>query len=431
MNNASATNPHRDSLRVIHVSTSDIGGGAAVSAYRLHTGLRRIGIDSQMLVNFKISDDFSVHGPAGNIAKIWARVANQIDQIPRKFFTTLNTSLLSPAWLWENTVSRIRALQPDIVNLHWTQNSFLRPESLRRLTDVPIVWTLHDMWAFCGAEHYVGDDTRYKNGYSVNNRPAGESGFDLNRWVWKRKRKSWKNLTNISIVTPSSWLGSCARESVLFQQRRVEIIPYGIDISVFKPLNKDAARNAFNLPRDKKIIVFGAMSATDDKRKGFPLLSPIFARLAKYYSAMDMAIAIFGSSEPRQKTEFGFPTYYLGRLHDSVSISLAYSAADVFIAPSMEDNLPNTVLEALACGVPAVAFDIGGMPDMILHQKNGWLAPAFNTENFADGIRWILESQERYHQLSTFARERSEEYFPLERQAQFYLNLYRELLGLQ
>ena len=416
-------------LRVVQVSSSDIGGGAAMSAYRLHRGLLNVGIDSQMVVSSKASDDYTVHGVNGNLAKLWSRVANQLDQLPRKFLNTTNQSLHSPAWVWENTVQRILALQPDVVNLHWTQNAFLRPESLRLLRHLPVVWTLHDMWAFSGAEHYVGADTRYKQGYTKSNRPLDESGFDLNRWLWNRKRKAWKHFDNITVVTPSKWLGDCARESVLFGQYRVQTIPYGLDLARFKPIDKRVAREVLNLPQDKHLLMFGAMSATSDTRKGFQFLAPALASLTKAYRPDDVALVIFGSSAPQKPVDVGFPAHYLGHLHDAISTSLAYSAADVFIAPSMEDNLPNTVLESLACGTPVVAFDIGGMPDMILHERNGYLAKAFDVENLAKGIAWVLEDTERRVHLANFARKRSEEGFALEHQARNYETLYHSLVS--
>jgi len=415
-------------LRVVHVSSSDIGGGAAMSAYRLHRGLLNIGMDSQMVVSSKASDDFTVHGISGNTAKLWSRVANHIDQVPRKFLKTANQSLISPAWVRENTAQRILALQPDIVNLHWTQNAFLRPESLRLLGHLPVVWTLHDMWAFSGGEHYVGDDLRYVSGYTKQNRPLGESGFDLNRWLWERKRKSWKHLSNITVVTPSRWLGACARQSALFNQYRVETIPYGLDLTRFKPTDKRLAREILNLPQDTLLLMFGAMSATSDTRKGFQFLAPALTSLARSYSSDDVAVVIFGSSAPKNPVNMAFPAHYLGHLHDAISTSLAYAAADVFIAPSMEDNLPNTVLESLACGTPVVAFDIGGMPDMILHEKNGYLAKAFDVDSLASGIAWVLEDTERRTNLATFARKRSEEGFALEHQAHNYKALYHSLV---
>jgi glycosyltransferase involved in cell wall biosynthesis len=425
----SATQNSSRPLRVVHVSSSDIGGGAAMSAYRLHRGLLNIGMDSQMVVSNKASDDFTVHGTSGNMAKLWSRVANQIDQVPRKFLKTANQSLISPAWVRENTAQRILALQPDVVNLHWTQNAFLRPESLRLLSHLPVVWTLHDMWAFSGGEHYVGDDMRYVSGYTEQNRPQGESGFDLNRWLWERKRKAWKHLSNITVVTPSRWLGACAQQSVLFSRYRVETIPYGLDLTRFKPIDKRLAREILNLPQDKLLLMFGAMSATSDTRKGFQFLAPALTSLAASYSPEDVAIVIFGSSTPKNPVNMGFPAHYLGHLHDAISTSLAYAAADVFIAPSMEDNLPNTVLESLACGTPVVAFDIGGMPDMILHEKNGYLAKAFDVQSLARGIAWVLEENERRISLSTFARKRSEEGFTLEHQAHKYEELYHSLVS--
>ncbi len=427
---------HQARMNILHLSTNDIGGGAAVSAYRLHIGLRRLGLNSQMLVSGKNSDDFTVFGATSSLEKLWSRLAAQLDALPRRLLTTPNASLISPALVWENTAKRALALNPEIIHLHWTQGGFLRPSSVLHLarthTPKPIVWTLHDMWAFCGGEHYVGDDTRYQTGYRADNRPKGEAGFDLNRWLWNRKRRAWKNLdrfTRITIVTPSKWLADCARKSVLLGQYTVLTIPYGIDLERFKPISKRAAREILNLPHDKTLIMFGAMSATSDLRKGFQFLRPTLDHLAQdaAFSA-HTELVIFGSSEPRNPERFGFNTTYLGRLTDEISIALAYSAADVFVAPSTEDNLPNTVLESLACGTPVVAFHIGGMPDMIDHEHNGYLAHPFDVEDLAHGIRSVLASPERLQELSQAARAKAEREFPLTLQASRYHELYRSLL---
>jgi glycosyltransferase involved in cell wall biosynthesis len=193
-------------------------------------------------------------------------------------------------------------------------------------------------------------------------------------------------------------------------------------------MDRDVVRNILRLPQDRKLILFGAVSATSDKRKGYHLLVETMKKLESMVNPDEYALAIFGSSGGNES--FAIKPYYLGSLHDEISMALVYAAADVFLAPSLEDNLPNTVLEALSCGTPVVAFNIGGMPDMVVHQKNGYLAPGFETDQLAHGLRWVLEDTYRRTCLSKEARNTVLNAFTLQHAASRYLELYAELLNV-
>jgi glycosyltransferase involved in cell wall biosynthesis len=314
-----------------------------------------------------------------------------------------------------------------VINLHWINAGYLQVETIAKFNK-PLVWTLHDMWAFTGGCHYSQDCDRYTASCGACPQLHSSKDWDLSRWVWQRKAKAWRNL-NLTIVTPSSWLAKCARSSSLFQEQRVEVIPYGLDTEKYKPLNRQVARELLNLPQDKQLVLFGALSATGDQRKGFHLLQPALQDLSKSGWQDRLELVIFGSSEPANPPELGFKAHYLGTLNDDISLALVYSAADVFVAPSVQDNLANTVLEAIACGTPCVAFNIGGMPDMIEHQKNGYLAQAYKTEDLAQGIAWVLENNERHGKLGARAREKAQQEFTLEIQARRYLSLFTEILA--
>jgi glycosyltransferase involved in cell wall biosynthesis len=420
-------------MKILHVSTNDIGGGAAIAAHRLHKGLRLIGEDSQMLVSQKLSDDPNVLAPAANLEKLWSRLATELDQFPRRFLTTPNPLLLSPAWIPSPTLSRVRRLQPDVVNLHWIAGGFVNPASLALLAETPVVWTLHDMWAFCGAEHYTGGDDRYIKGYTPTNRPRGESGFDLNRWTWQRKLLAITKLQRLTIVADSRWLAGCARQSVMFHGRRVEAVNYGLDHTRFRPIPKAAARQILGVPEDKVLILFGAINAAHDVRKGIDLLAAAlhqFATNASSELARRVECMVFGSSAPRNPVNFGFPTTYLGGLSDEIALAVVYAAADVMIVPSREEAFGQTALEALACGTPVAAFDIGGLPDSVEHKRNGYLARPFDTAELAYGIQWITEDKHRYEQLAIHARAKVLAGFTLEHQARRYATLYQELISV-
>lgn len=421
-------------INVVHLATTDIGGGAAIASYRLHQGLVRLGVDSRMIVAQKLTDDPRVIGPATLREKLLPRLAHHIDQLPRRFLHSPNQSLISPAWIGMNAVKRALALKPDVINIHWTANGFLRPEALTALADVPLVWTLHDMWAFTGGEHYTAGDTRYIQGYTSANRLEGESGFDLNKWVWKRKMRVVPRLQRLRVVTDSHWLGECASQSQIFRKNRVIPINYGLDTDVFKPIPKDVARQILNIPTDKKIVLFGAINAARDTRKGIDLLAgtlQFYANDASLQSPFrkDIECLVFGASAPQNPLDFGFPTHYCGSLTDNIALAVLYSAADVMIVPSREEAFGQTALEAVSCGTPAVAFRVGGLPDTIRHQHNGYLADPFDVADLARGIDWVLSDEERWQKLSQNARQTALGGFTLEHQARRYMEVYEELLG--
>jgi len=331
----------------------------------------------------------------------------------------------SIAWLPDQIPESIKPLQPDIINLHWVGGGFLQIESIARFKQ-PIVWTLHDMWAFTGGCHYSQDCDRYTASCGQCPQLHSQTQWDLSGWEWQRKNKALRQ-SRLTIVAPSQWLAKCARTSVLLKDVTVEVIPNGLDLQQYKPIPRHLARDLLNLPQDKYLALFGAMKATSDRRKGFHLLQPVLQGLCQSGWRDKLELVIVGSCQPTNPPEFGLTAHYLGKLTDEVSMALIYSAADVFIAPSVQDNLPNTVMEAIACGTPCVAFDIGGMPDMIEHQQNGYLAQPNQIEDLAQGVAWVLADSERYERLSFAARSKAEQEFDVHRQVKRYLKLYEEI----
>ena len=410
-------------MKVLHLNTYDIVGGAARAAYRLHQGLQQIGVQSQMLVQTKTSDDYSVIAPT-----FW------LDKIVNKFRPSLakltlhpRQQLFSPQWLPDTLMSRIRQNQPDIVNLNWVCDGYLQIETLAKIPQ-PKIWTLMDMWAFTGGCHYSDTCDRYINSCGACPQLHSNKDQDLSNWVWKRKSNAWRDL-NITIVSPSKWLAKCAVSSFLFKDIRIEVIPFGLDINRYKPISKEVARDILHLAKDKQIILFGAVKATNDLRKGFQLLKTALQDLIQLGYHNQVELVIFGASQPEVPIDLGFKTHYLGELHDDITLQIAYSAADVMIVPSLQEAFGQTASESLACGTPVVAFDGNGLSDIISHQQNGYLAKPFDTDDLAKGISWILEDSDRYQRLSHHAREKAEREFSQELQAKRYLSLFTEILA--
>lgn len=414
-------------MRPLIVNAFDMQGGAAIATYRLHRGLRGIGVDSTMLVQRKASDDATVVGPGSAFAKLAARARRFLDRIPARAYPCRDGTLFSPAVAPGDTARQIARIDPDVIHLSWVTDGFLRPESLAKLRK-PLLWTLHDMWPFTGGCHYDNGCGRYRR--ACGSCPVLGSGRpdDLSSRVWARKWQAWEGLP-ITVVSPSEWLADCARASSLFSGRRIEVLPNGIDTVRFHPADKAAARDAHGLPRDRKLILFSAMNATGDPRKGFRHLHDALRKMAAQGWAERAELIVNGASCPPDGADLGITAHYLGQLHDEEAQARLYSAADVLVAPSVQENLSNSVMESIACGTPVVAFDTGGMRDMITHEANGYLARPFEPDDLARGIGWVLEDEARHATLALAARNHAVEHYRLETVAGAYRSLYEDVMA--
>lgn len=414
-------------MNILNVNTNDISDGAAHAVYRIHKGLQNIGISSKMLVQYKTSDDKSVIGPSNRLKRGFALLRPSIDSAITHLFACGSRATFHAAWLPLSDVpSHVDSMSPDVVHLHWICDGMLPVEKLKQINK-PIVWTLHDMWAFTGGCHYNDGCERFLNACGNCPQLVRNGKNDLSRFVFNRKKRAWSQL-DITIVTPAAWLAECAKESTLLKGRRIEIIHNGLDLNLFKPVDKTTARKIWNLPSNKKLILFGAIRAARDRRKGFDLFYKSLKKLTAKWSGK-AELVVFGASEPKNPPDFGLPVHYLGHLHDDVSLSILYAAADVMATPSRQDNLPNTVVESLACGTPVVAFNIGGMPDMIEHQINGYLAKPFDVSDHAAGIDWVLSDEKRYKELCLKARGIAMTRFDIKKIAKQYASLYEDVIN--
>jgi glycosyltransferase involved in cell wall biosynthesis len=410
-------------MKILHLSSFDVVGGAARAAYRVHQGLLRARVNSQMLVQYKSGEDKTISTVEG---KVNSKIRSFLDATVLKQYPN-RQQLFSPEWFPDVIKSKVEQVNPDIININWVCNGFLKVETLAKL-DRPLTWTLQDMWSFTGGCHYSLGCDRYTA--SCGNCPQLQSGreADLSRSVWQRKTKAWKNL-NLTIVAPSEWMATCARASSLFQDIRIEVIPFGLDTTIFRPIDSRIARNLLNLPQEKQLVLFGAIDATADTRKGFHLLQAALTQLSQTGWSERIELVVFGSSKPNKPVDLGFPIHYLGRLQDDLSLRIAYAAADVMIAPSIEEAFGQTASESLACGTPAIVFTNTGLSDIVEHQQNGYVAKYCNTEDLAQGITWVLDDPERHRTLRCAAREKVEREYTLEVQAIRYLSLFHKILN--
>ena len=408
-------------MKILIVNASDINGGAARAAYRLHKALLSVNIDSKMLVQSKFSDDFTVLGPKTKAEKILNKICSIANKISLNFYKKkTKTPFCANNFPFLNIVEKINEINPDIVHLHWISGSMIKIEDISKIK-APIIWSLHDMWAFTGGCHYDEKCEGYKNTCGNCKVLNSNQENDLSRKTFNRKQRSFNKKKDITIVGLSHWINESSKNSTLLKNKKHINLPNPIDTNVFKPLDKQKARELWSLPQDKKLILFGAMGATSDPRKGFKELSESLKKIKN----KNIEFVIFGSSQPENAPDLGFKTHYLGSLHDDISLVTLYSAVDVMIVPSLQENLSNAIMESLSCATPVVAFNIGGNSDMIEHLKVGYLANAFDTIDLAYGIEWILDNQ-NYDELCQNARKKIIKEFNSMTVAKKYIDLYKK-----
>lgn len=422
-------------MKISIVSRADSQGGAYIAAYRLHQSLLSAGMDSWMWVGDKYLDDYRVKTSNNIIDKIWYRASATLDSLPLQFYPQRQPEIFSNQWCPDRFLPHLKSFECDVVNLHWINAGYLQLGSIAKLGK-PIVWTLHDMWAFTGGCHYAYSSSNGKNSQKCDRyiQSCGQCPIlgskrdrDLSRYNWQGKASLFPKL-NLTLVTPSTWLADCVKASSLLGDYRVEVIPNSLDTNTYKPIEKSMARHLLNLPLDKQIILFGAFDATSSNRKGFHLLLPALQRLSHDPLWQDkIHLVVFGASTPEFPLDFGFPITYLGRLNDAVSLVSAYSAANVTVVPSMQESFGQTASESLSCGTPVVAYNYSGLKDVINNRENGYLAEPYSTEELAIGIIWVLEDQQRYRKLSLMAREQALRKFSYTHQASRYISLFTQV----
>jgi glycosyltransferase involved in cell wall biosynthesis len=411
-------------MKIIHINTSDKGAGAPNAVLRLHRSLISQKIDSEVWVNNKYSNEPKVFSPFGNLFNVKKKIKLYFKLIFVKALRTTNGILHSPQlFSSKQWVDLINKSQADIIHLHWFQQEMLSVTDLKKIKK-PLVWTFHDMWPFCGAEH-VSYDSRYIEGYNKFNRPDFEQGFDINKWVWTKKRK---NLTEpIQVIAPSKWMKQSVRKSFLMKKWPIVCIHNAIDLNIWSPINKKSSRNFFNLPNDLDLILFGSASGTKDYHKGYDLLTNAIKKLEQIKLNRKLGLVIFGESKPLNPPKFNLPVYYLGYLSSQTSLRNAYSAVDLTVLPSRIDNLPNIGIEANACGTPVIAFNTCGIPSIIKNKFNGYLAKPFDIDDLVKGILWVLNNNNM--QLRSNCRKHVVDNFDSKKIALEHIELYKKVLN--
>lgn len=402
-------------MKIVILNTSERIGGAAVAAIRLGKALSRAGIQVDKLVR---KDTW-----LNRFRFYWERLIIFLcNHLNRK-----NLFAVSIANSGTDISGHPLIKDADIIHLHWINQGFLSISDLERLiaTGKPLVWTLHDLWPATSICHYPDRCEKYQSKCSQCPLQVTNPIFDLSRWTYNRKEQI--GLSKIHFVGCSKWITEMARKSSLLKGASFTSIPNPIDISVFKPSEKIDSRERFQLPKDKFLLLFAAAKLSD-KRKGAAYLIEACSILKEYYTDK-IEIVLMGNGSEELCQALPFKVNSLGYISDTSTMLAAYSCADLFVIPSLEDNLPNTIMESMACGTPCVGFEIGGIPEMIDHKINGYVANYKDAGDLASGINWILNMSERKN-LSKACLMKVNERYTEAIVAKQYVRLYENLLKL-
>ncbi len=415
----------RAGLRVVHVSTHDAGGGAAIAARRLHDGLRGLGVDSRMLVRIKGSGDASIRRFEPSRRSWPARTVRRIVQRSRHWpylaSRTEDFEIFTDAQSRFGPQLAAAVADADVVHLHWVATFVDYAHFFGALArHQRVVWTLHDMAPFTGGCHYARGCEGFVRSCGRCPVLGSSRESDLSRRTWERKRRALAELDprQLVVVTPSQWLADEARRSSILGRFEVRVIANGLDVDVFRPSPRRDARGLLGVPVDEAVLLFVADSLTNP-RKG---MSHLLAALDELSRRASPLLLTMGSGPA--EIGAGHRQLHLGSLKDVQQITAAYGAADLFVIPSLEDNLPNTVAEALACGTPVVAFDAGGLPEMVDDGVNGALVPRGDATALAAAIARLLRDGGTLESLSAAARSGATRRYDVRKQARKYADLY-------
>ncbi len=417
-------------MRVLLVNTSESAGGAAIAARRLLNALRQSGVEASLLCR-----DTAAESGEG-VSRLRPSVLNKVkfalergeiflaNGLTRKGLFAVDTARFGT-----DITSTEEFREADVVHLHWVNQAMLSLGGIERIlrSGKRVVWTMHDMWPFTGVCHQAGGCDAWKRGCGDCPQLRHPGKNDLSARVFARKREVYRAGGQIAFVGCSQWLAALAAESPLCAGHTVVSIPNPIDTAFYTPVESKAeARRVLGLPQDKRILLFVAFKATDPN-KGISYLSAATDFLLKTQSegAGSLAVAIAGKEADEAAKSFSVPAYPLGYVAETERMRLVYQAADALVMPTLMDNLPNTIVEAMACGVPCVGFDVGGLPQMIDTGVNGYLAKYKDTEDLARGIALTLGSSS-YASLCRNARAKAVQSYSEKAVAARYLKLYGE-----
>jgi len=417
-------------MRILIVNTSERIGGAAIAANRLMKALRKCGVKAKMLVFDKQT------------------TANEVIAFPKSWkhswnffwerFVIFFHNHLSRSHVFEVDIANVGVditthpafLAADVIHLHWVNQGFLSLKSLQKIiaTGKPIVWTMHDMWPCTGiCHHSEACDLFHTHCHNCPLLYKGAAAHDLSYQVFKKKLDI-VGKSNISFVTCSHWLEQQAQQSKLLAGKQITAIANPIDVKLYHPMDRWKVREKYRLPQEKKLILFTSLKVTD-KRKGIQYLIEACQRIVDLHPSLakEYGVVVIGEESEWAEQQFPFPVYAIRYCKEEKELVKLYNAVDVFVTPSLQENLPNTIMEAMACGIPCVGFNVGGISEMIDHKENGYVATLQSSNDLAKGIHWVL-TNDHYKELSAKAVEKTHLHYNQAHIAKKYMELYTQMM---
>lgn len=386
-------------VKVVHLNTYDGNGGAGRACLRLADALQANGVKAKTIAYYKFGNNPKIDTfSKGIFAKLFALFNILAERYLVKFYAKALKTPFSLQWFGKSIVHHPDVKNADIIHLHWVNHGFLTPKLLAQLDELekPIVWTFHDSNAFTGGCHvrYSCENFHWQCGNCPLLRNSNAN--DISHKNWLCKQKAYAKL-NFHIVTPSQWMANSVKQSSLLGIRPVSVIPNTVEIDVFKPYVKAEAKKMLKIPANHFVLMSGFMPSKNDKHKGTAYLVAALNELAARPEIPNelIQLVIFGNKDEKNMPKFPFKTTFLGTIDKDEHLAKCYAAADAFITPSLEDNLPNTVMESLACATPVIAFKTGGIPDMVKHLENGYLAEYQSATDLANGMEWLFLHQNK------------------------------------
>ena len=417
-------------MKVLSVNTNDSYGGAARAAYRIHQGVRSLGVDSCMLVRNKGTKDEHVHAlaeytPENVLYTAWDWCDNKLKNQKQHFqwqpyLQTKQEFFLSDL-RGENFHNALQKIDYDVLHLHWLNNRFMDIHELAKIHK-PIVWTLHDSWPFCGVCHVPLDCNRYTHHCGICPMLGSNIERDLAYEVFEQKQDIYRNL-DLHIVTPSRWLGECVKHSALLGRFPIMVIPNGLDTELYRVLQKEEMPLRRNT--DKPIILYGAVNAAKDKIKGFQTLLTALRILDS--QGREAQLVVFGAEPQELPMQFKhIDVQFVGYVRDAQALTKLYNLADVMVVPSYSEVFGQTASEAMACGTPVVAFRCTGIQEVV-EDGCGYLAEPYSADDLASGIRYCIENNSN-NVLGKAARASIVRRYAMDVVAEQYKSLYKSLI---
>lgn len=418
-------------LKVVHLNTYDGNGGAGRACTRLNQALLSQNINSKVIVHYKFGKNPKIGDfNTGVVGKFYTAATIILERIWAKRYLKALKTPFSFAWFGRSVIHHPDVKNADIIHLHWVNHGLLNPSHIAEIAKLgkPVVWTFHDSNAFTGGCHVRYTCDHFERECGDCPLLKNSSPNDYSHRIWEQKHDAY-NKFKFNIIAPSTWMQASILKSSLMKGRTINQIPNTLETDIFKPIDKRSAKGQAGLAKDKFILLSGFMPSRKDMHKGTSYLIESLESLKTRLgvNAEEIELVIFGNRNTEDMPDFPFKTSFLGTINNDEQLAICYAAADAFLIPSLEDNLPYTVMESLACGTPVIAFTTGGIPDMVKHEYNGYLATYRSAESFADGMEWIINHPDR-NLLQHQARQAIMDHFSEETISQKHIDLYHQLL---